>query len=325
MLLVWENASPELPELIRTGKAPRVPRRVLTAAPSAGGRDHDAARRRRPSSCTTATRSQSRASPTSSRTPPATRSSARAAATCTLVRMTPDIVYDQLIGAGCADAADLLVGRQPGRRVAAPLPRRRRERLAAAARDRGAQPRRHGRPLRGRRVGPALRRAARLRRHRPRRRTRRRSRRSRARSPASVLTAVPALNPDVAIIHAQQADRAATCSCGAWSACRRRRCSSARRSIVTVEEVVDELTPGPNAVVLPTWVVDAVCEVPGGAHPSFAMGYSSRDNAFYQAWDDITRDRGDVHRLDRQARPRHGRLRASTWPASGASRRWPSA
>ena len=61
---------------------------------------------------------------------------------------------------------------------------------------------------------------------------------------------------------------------------------AARRSIVTVEEVVDELVPRPNAVVLPAWVVDAVCEVPGGAHPSFAIGYSSRDNAFYRAWDD---------------------------------------
>ena len=66
---------------------------------------------------------------------------------------------------------------------------------------------------------------------------------------------------------------------------------SAKRSIVTVEEIVDELTPMPNAVVLPSWVVSAVCEVPGGAHPSFAMGYSSRDNAFYKAWDAISKDR----------------------------------
>ena len=42
---------------------------------------------------------------------------------------------------------------------------------------------------------------------------------------------------------------------------------------------------------LPSWVVDAVCEVPGGAHPSFAIGYSARDNAFYKAWDEISRDR----------------------------------
>ena len=60
---------------------------------------------------------------------------------------------------------------------------------------------------------------------------------------------------------------------------------AATRAIVTVEEIVDELTPRPGGVVLPAWTVDAVCEVPGGAHPSYAIGYSVRDNAFYQAWD----------------------------------------
>ena len=63
------------------------------------------------------------------------------------------------------------------------------------------------------------------------------------------------------------------------------------RSIVTVEEIVDELPPVPGAVVLPAWVVSAVCQVPGGAHPSFAMGFSVRDNAFYKAWDAISKDR----------------------------------
>jgi glutaconate CoA-transferase, subunit A len=66
---------------------------------------------------------------------------------------------------------------------------------------------------------------------------------------------------------------------------------AARRSIVTVEEIVDELEPRPNAVVLPSWVVSSVCLVPGGAHPSFAMGYSERDNAFYRSWDEVSRDR----------------------------------
>ena len=66
---------------------------------------------------------------------------------------------------------------------------------------------------------------------------------------------------------------------------------AARRSIVTVEKIVDELEPRPNAVVLPSWVVSSVCLVPGGAHPSFAMGFSERDNSFYRAWDEISRDR----------------------------------
>ena len=66
---------------------------------------------------------------------------------------------------------------------------------------------------------------------------------------------------------------------------------AATRSIVTVEEIVDELTPMANSVVLPSWVLTAVCLVPQGAHPSFAMGYSMRDNQFYKAWDLIAKER----------------------------------
>ena len=123
------------------------------------------------------------------------------------------------------------------------------------------------------------------------------------------LTAVPALNPDVAVIHAQQADRRGNVQLWGLVGVQKEAVLSARRSIVTVEEVVDELTPRPNAVVLPAWVVGAVCEVPGGAHPSFAIGYSSRDNEFYRAWDDDQPRSGDVHGLDRRAHPGHRRLR----------------
>ena len=63
------------------------------------------------------------------------------------------------------------------------------------------------------------------------------------------------------------------------------------RSIVTVEEIVDELVPRPGAVVLPSWVVTAVAAVPGGAHPSYAHGYNERDNDFYVRWDEISRER----------------------------------
>ena len=66
---------------------------------------------------------------------------------------------------------------------------------------------------------------------------------------------------------------------------------AAKRSIVTVEEIVDHVEPVPYSVVLPWWTVTAVCEVPDGAHPSFAMGYSVRDNAFYKAWDAVSKDR----------------------------------
>ncbi|PWC79948.1 3-oxoadipate:succinyl-CoA transferase, partial [Azospirillum sp. TSH64] len=66
---------------------------------------------------------------------------------------------------------------------------------------------------------------------------------------------------------------------------------AARRSIVTVEEIVDDLEAPPNACVLPYWALSAVCPVPGGAYPSYAQGYSERDNRFYKAWDPIARSR----------------------------------
>ena len=66
---------------------------------------------------------------------------------------------------------------------------------------------------------------------------------------------------------------------------------ASRRSIVTVEEVVDELVPRPGAVLIPSWVVTAVAAAPGGAHPSYAHGYYDRDNGFYLRWDAISRDR----------------------------------
>jgi glutaconate CoA-transferase subunit A len=66
---------------------------------------------------------------------------------------------------------------------------------------------------------------------------------------------------------------------------------SARRSLVTVEEVVDEFEPKAGAVVLPNWVIDRIAVVPGGSHPSYADGYSIRDNDYYQRWDPISRDR----------------------------------
>jgi glutaconate CoA-transferase subunit A len=66
---------------------------------------------------------------------------------------------------------------------------------------------------------------------------------------------------------------------------------AARRSLVTVEEIVDELEPQPNAVVLPEWVVTRVAEVPRGAHPSYAHDYYDRDNEYYREWDEISRDR----------------------------------
>ena len=105
------------------------------------------------------------------------------------------------------------------------------------------------------------------------------------------LMAVPALKPDVAIIHAQQADHRGNVAIWGITGIQKEAVLSARRSIVTVEEVVDEFEPHPHQVVLPSVAVDAIAVVPGGAHPSYAHDYYPRDNAFYEAWDPISRDR----------------------------------
>jgi glutaconate CoA-transferase subunit A len=101
------------------------------------------------------------------------------------------------------------------------------------------------------------------------------------------LSAVRAINPDVSVIHAQQADRAGNVMLWGLTGVQKEAVLAADRSIVTVEEIVDELEPRPHAVVLPSWVVTAICPVPGGAWPSYAHDY----NAFYGEWDAIARDR----------------------------------
>ena len=105
------------------------------------------------------------------------------------------------------------------------------------------------------------------------------------------LTAVPALNPDVSIVHAQRADHEGNVQIWGLVGVQKEAVLAATRSIVTVEQIVTTLDPMPNSIVLPGWVISAVCEVPRGAHPSFAMGYSSRDNGFYRDWDAISKDR----------------------------------
>jgi glutaconate CoA-transferase subunit A len=105
------------------------------------------------------------------------------------------------------------------------------------------------------------------------------------------LAATPSVRPDVTLIHAQKADRKGNVLLWGIMGVQKEAVLAARHSIVTVEEVVDALDAPPNACVLPSWVLDAVCVVPGGAAPSYAHGYYSRDNVFYRKWDDISRDR----------------------------------
>ena len=106
------------------------------------------------------------------------------------------------------------------------------------------------------------------------------------------LAAVPALRPDVAVIHAQKATRKGDVLIEGIVGVQKEAVLAARRAIVTVEEIVDEFDDlHPNACVLPHWTVTAVCHVPGGAHPSYAQGYYPRDNASYLEWDAIAADR----------------------------------
>jgi glutaconate CoA-transferase subunit A len=208
----------------------------------------------------------------------------------TLVRMTPDVIFDQLIGMGCARKLIFSWGGNPGvgslhrLRDAVesgwPRPLELEEHSHAGMANRyvaGAS----GLPfavLRGY-VGTDL--AAHTATIKP----------IECPFTGEVLTAVPALRPDVTVIHAQRADRAGNVQIWGITGVQKEAVLAATRSLVTVEEVVDELEPRPGAVVLPTWAVTAVATVPGGAHPSYAHDYSVRDNDFYVAWDAISRDR----------------------------------
>jgi glutaconate CoA-transferase, subunit A len=207
-----------------------------------------------------------------------------------LVRMTPDVVYDQLIGMGCARQLTFSYGGNPG--------------VGSLHRFRDAVE--HGWPrelevVEHSHAGLAAAYAA-----------------GASRLPFGVLrgyegtdllaendsiaavespftgervTAARAINPDVAIIHAQHADRRGNVMLWGLAGVQKEAVLAAGRAIVTVEEVVDELEPRPHAVVLPAWVLDAIVVVPGGTWPSYADGYSTRDNAFYSEWDEISRDR----------------------------------
>jgi len=208
----------------------------------------------------------------------------------TLVRLTPDLVFDQMIGMGCASALTFSWGGNPG--------------VGSLHRLRDAIE--HGWPrpiaidehshagltnryvagasalpfavMRGY-VGTDL--------------------MSRSPTIATVecpftgetLAAVQALRPDVAVIHAQQADRRGNVQLWGITGVQKEAVLASKRSLVTVEEIVDDLGPKPGAVRLPSWVVTAVVEAPGGSRPSYSLGYYDRDNDFYIAWDAISRDR----------------------------------
>lgn len=213
----------------------------------------------------------------------------------TLVRMTPDIIYDQMIGAGCADKLIFSWGGNPG--------------VGSLHRFRDAVENAWPRPLEidehshagfvNRYVAGAsglpftvsrLHLGTDLIRHDSAVET--------VRCPftGERLAAVRALNPEVGIIHAQRADRDGNVQLWGIVGVQKEVVMASRRVLVTVEEVVDELTPVPGQVILPNWVIDWVAVVPRGAEPSYATGYYDRDNDAYQRWDAISRDRQSFRR-----------------------------
>jgi glutaconate CoA-transferase subunit A len=209
----------------------------------------------------------------------------------TLIRMTPDLIYDQLIGMGCAARLVFSWGGNPGvgslyrLRDAVengwPNPIEIEEHSHAAmanAYEAGAA----GLPcaiFRGY-IGVDL----------PK--VNSRIRRVTCPFTGAELAAMPAHRPDVAVIHALRADRAGNVLLEGILGVQKEAVLAAKRSIVTVEEIVEDFGPRSlNAVILPSWTVGAIAEVPGGAYPSYAQGYYARDNAFYIAWEAIAHER----------------------------------
>ena len=207
-----------------------------------------------------------------------------------LVRMTPDLVYDQMIGMGCARKLTFSWGGNPGvgslHRLRDAVEHQWPAALEldehthagmAAAYTAGAAHLPFG-MLRGYlgtdlpEVNPRIRRIE-------------------CPFTGEPLAAVPAINPDVTILHAQRADRHGNVALHGIVGAQRECAFAARTVVVTVEEIVDELPPAMNGIVLPHWMIAAVALCPGGAYPSYVHDHYARDNSFYQSWDAIARER----------------------------------
>jgi len=208
----------------------------------------------------------------------------------TLIRMTPDLIYDQLIGMGCARKMIFSWGGNPGvgslhrfrdaveNGWPTPLELEEHSHAGMANRYAAGASNLPFAVLRGY-VGTEL--------------------VERSPTVATVecpftgeeLTAVPAIRPDVGIVHAQRADGEGNVQLWGIVGIQKEVVLASERSLVTVEEMVEELEPRPGAIVLPSWAVGAVAEAPRGAHPSYAHDYYDRDNGFYQRWDEISRER----------------------------------
>jgi glutaconate CoA-transferase, subunit A len=207
----------------------------------------------------------------------------------TLIRLTPDVIFDQLIGAGCARKLVFSWGGNPGvgslhrfrdavqRGWPVPLEIEEHSHAGMANRYAAGASDLPFAVLRGY-VGTDL------------------PQHTDTIKPITCpftgeeLTAVEALRPDVGVIHAQRADRDGNVQLWGIIGVQKETVLASERSLVTVEEIVDELEPVPGAIVIPTWAITCVSEARGGAKPSYAQGYYQRDNEGYRKWDEISRD-----------------------------------
>ncbi|MEP0235304.1 CoA-transferase [Roseibium sp.] len=209
----------------------------------------------------------------------------------TVMRMTPDIIYDQLIGMGCVKKMIFSFAGNPG----VGLLRRFRDALENGwPHQLEIEEHSHAAMANAYEAGASGLPCAIFRGYRGAELTRVNPNIKQIECPftGEKLAAVPALRPDVAVIHALKANRKGDVFLEGITGVQKESVLAAKRSIVTVEEVVDDFDDlSPNATVLPAWTVSSIAVVPGGAHPSYTQGYYSRDNGAYLEWDKIAADR----------------------------------
>ncbi|MEJ2149872.1 MAG: CoA-transferase [Chloroflexota bacterium] len=214
----------------------------------------------------------------------------------TLIRMTPDLVYDQMIAAGVAHKLVFSYLGNPGvgslhcvrraveKGIPAPLEIEEYSHYGMVARYSAGAMKLPFFPLRSY-SGSDLPGAN--------------SRIKTVQSPyedGETIAVVPPINPDVAIIHAQRADMLGNTQLWGLLGIQKEAAFAAKRVIVVAEQIVDEsvIQADPNRTLIPGLIVDAVVHEPYGAHPSYVQGYYDRDNKFYLDWDQISRDQAGV-------------------------------
>src|SRR5512134_1621320 len=204
----------------------------------------------------------------------------------TLARATPDLIYDQMVAAGCAKKVIFSYMGNPGvgslRIVRSAIERGELEweeyshfgmitRLQAGASGLPFLPMKQTGATDLEEVNPNIKRIP---------------------DPygGKDIIVVPALNPDVAIVHVQRADADGNAHLWGIIGEQKEAAFAARKVILTAEEIVDEavIRSDPNRTMIPGIIVDAVCHVPYSCHPSYAQGYYDRDNQFYIEWDKIS-------------------------------------